>query len=119
MRSMIAKPSCGWSACGMAISIRRFPWRRFRRSTVYHRAAARSGGDASFAGRSGALGGIPGAGGGQSFFISCAAETSDPTARLHARMMFYNGEDSATGSAAGCARPGWSRMALPVQTNEC
>ncbi len=30
-------------------------------------------------------------------------ETVDPTARLHARMIFYNGEDPATGSAAGCA----------------
>jgi len=27
----------------------------------------------------------------------------DPAARLHARMMFYGGEDPATGSAAGCA----------------
>jgi len=26
-----------------------------------------------------------------------------PSARLHARMLFYNGEDPATGSAAGCA----------------
>lgn len=26
-----------------------------------------------------------------------------PAARLHARMIFYNGEDPATGSAAGCA----------------
>jgi trans-2,3-dihydro-3-hydroxyanthranilate isomerase len=32
-----------------------------------------------------------------------ARETVDPTARLHARMLFYNGEDPATGSAAGCA----------------
>jgi trans-2,3-dihydro-3-hydroxyanthranilate isomerase len=30
-------------------------------------------------------------------------ETADPAARLHARMLFYNGEDPATGSAAGCA----------------
>jgi trans-2,3-dihydro-3-hydroxyanthranilate isomerase len=30
-------------------------------------------------------------------------QTVDPAARLHARMMFYNGEDPATGSAAGCA----------------
>ena len=30
-------------------------------------------------------------------------ETVDPSARLHARMLFYNGEDPATGSAAGCA----------------
>ena len=26
----------------------------------------------------------------------------DPKARLHARMIFYNGDDPATGSAAGC-----------------
>ncbi len=30
-------------------------------------------------------------------------ETEDPQARLHARMVFSNGEDPATGSAAGCA----------------
>ena len=30
-------------------------------------------------------------------------ETVDPAARLHARMLFYGGEDPATGSAAGCA----------------
>jgi trans-2,3-dihydro-3-hydroxyanthranilate isomerase len=29
-------------------------------------------------------------------------EVVDPAARLHARMLFYNGEDPATGSAAGC-----------------
>ena len=29
-------------------------------------------------------------------------EAVDPAARLHARMVFYNGEDPATGSAAGC-----------------
>jgi trans-2,3-dihydro-3-hydroxyanthranilate isomerase len=40
--------------------------------------------------------------GGQ-FFYFVARETVDPAARLHARMMFYNGEDPATGSAAGCA----------------
>lgn len=27
----------------------------------------------------------------------------DTAARLHARLLFYNGEDPATGSAAGCA----------------
>jgi trans-2,3-dihydro-3-hydroxyanthranilate isomerase len=32
-----------------------------------------------------------------------ARETVDPSARLHARMIFYGGEDPATGSAAGCA----------------
>lgn len=34
------------------------------------------------------------------YFVS--RETVDPGARLHARMFFYNGEDPATGSAAGC-----------------
>ncbi len=34
------------------------------------------------------------------YFVS--RETVDPKARLHARMLFYNGEDPATGSAAGC-----------------
>jgi trans-2,3-dihydro-3-hydroxyanthranilate isomerase len=36
------------------------------------------------------------------FFYFVCRETVDPTARLHARMLFYNGEDPATGSAAGC-----------------
>jgi trans-2,3-dihydro-3-hydroxyanthranilate isomerase len=40
---------------------------------------------------------------GGKFFYFVTRETSDPKARLHARMMFYNGEDPATGSAAGCA----------------
>ena len=37
------------------------------------------------------------------FFYFVTRETKDPAARLHARMIFYNGEDPATGSAAGCA----------------
>src|SRR5438309_5228370 len=37
------------------------------------------------------------------FFYFVCHETVDPKARLHARMIFYNGEDPATGSAAGCA----------------
>ena len=37
------------------------------------------------------------------FFYFVCRETVDPQARLHARMLFYNGEDPATGSAAGCA----------------
>ena len=37
------------------------------------------------------------------FFYFATRETVDSAARLHARMMFYNGEDPATGSAAGCA----------------
>ena len=36
------------------------------------------------------------------FFYFVCRETVDPTATLHARMIFYNGEDPATGSAAGC-----------------
>ena len=39
---------------------------------------------------------------GGKFFYFVARETVDPAARLHARMIFYNGEDPATGSAAGC-----------------
>jgi trans-2,3-dihydro-3-hydroxyanthranilate isomerase len=37
------------------------------------------------------------------FFYFVSRETVDASARLHARMIFYNGEDPATGSAAGCA----------------
>jgi trans-2,3-dihydro-3-hydroxyanthranilate isomerase len=37
------------------------------------------------------------------FVYFVARETVDPEAHLHARMLFYNGEDPATGSAAGCA----------------
>jgi len=40
---------------------------------------------------------------GGKFFYFVTRQTVDPEARLHARMMFYNGEDPATGSAAGCA----------------
>ena len=40
---------------------------------------------------------------GGKFFYFVSRETVDPAARLHARMIFYNGEDPATGSAAGCA----------------
>lgn len=36
------------------------------------------------------------------FFYFVSRETVDTEARLHARMLFYNGEDPATGSAAGC-----------------
>src|SRR5438270_6549689 len=39
---------------------------------------------------------------GGKFFYFVSRETVDPAARLHARMPFYNGEDPATGSAAGC-----------------
>ncbi len=36
------------------------------------------------------------------FFYFVTRETETPGATLHARMQFYNGEDPATGSAAGC-----------------
>lgn len=36
------------------------------------------------------------------FFYLVSRQTVSPEARLHARMIFYNGEDPATGSAAGC-----------------
>lgn len=36
------------------------------------------------------------------FFYLVSRETLDPAAALHARMIFYGGEDPATGSAAGC-----------------
>ncbi|MGA2004347.1 MAG: PhzF family phenazine biosynthesis protein [Terriglobales bacterium] len=39
--------------------------------------------------------------GGKFFYFVCR-ETVNPKARLHARMIFYNGDDPATGSAAGC-----------------
>ena len=40
---------------------------------------------------------------GSKFLYFVSRETVDPGATLHARMLFYNGEDPATGSAAGCA----------------
>jgi trans-2,3-dihydro-3-hydroxyanthranilate isomerase len=40
---------------------------------------------------------------GSKFIYFVTRETVDPAAGLHARMLFYNGEDPATGSAAGCA----------------
>jgi trans-2,3-dihydro-3-hydroxyanthranilate isomerase len=39
---------------------------------------------------------------GGKFFYFVTRQTVDPQARLHARMVFYGGEDPATGSAAGC-----------------
>ena len=40
--------------------------------------------------------------GNPTFFYFICRETVNPKATLHARMIFYNGEDPATGSAAGC-----------------
>ena len=41
------------------------------------------------------------------FFYLVCRETVQQEATLHARMIFYNGEDPATGSAAGCCT-GWA-----------
>jgi trans-2,3-dihydro-3-hydroxyanthranilate isomerase len=49
------------------------------------------------------------------FFVS--KETVDPSARLHARMIFYNGEDPATGSASGCAAA-WMAKYKVAASNE-
>ena len=48
------------------------------------------------------------------FLYFVTRECVDPQARMHARMIFYNGEDPATGSAAGCAAAwmvahGWAK----------
>jgi trans-2,3-dihydro-3-hydroxyanthranilate isomerase len=40
---------------------------------------------------------------GGKFFFCVTRQTVNPAARLHARMLFHNGEDPATGSASGCA----------------
>ena len=40
---------------------------------------------------------------GSKFFFCVTTETVAHEACLHARMLFYNGEDPATGSASGCA----------------
>jgi len=51
------------------------------------------------------------------FFYFVTRETQNPAARLHARMVFANGEDPATGSAAGCAAAWMVRYGL-AQANE-
>ena len=51
------------------------------------------------------------------FFYFVTRETVDPKARLHARMIFYNGEDPATGSAAGCTAA-WMVANGVAQSNE-
>jgi trans-2,3-dihydro-3-hydroxyanthranilate isomerase len=41
------------------------------------------------------------------FLYFVTRETEEPSSTLHARMIFYNGEDPATGSAGGCCA-GWA-----------
>ena len=48
-------------------------------------------------------------------FWVCPNDGNSP--RLNARMIFYNGEDPATGSASGCATA-WMRMYGVIQDNE-
>ena len=57
------------------------------------------------------------------FFYLVGRETVDPAARRHARMIFYGGEDPATGSAAGPAaawmlRHGWTRAEELVEIEQ-
>jgi trans-2,3-dihydro-3-hydroxyanthranilate isomerase len=51
------------------------------------------------------------------FFYFVCRQTVDPKARLHARMIFYNGEDPATGSAAGCTAA-WMAMHGVAKSDE-
>src|SRR5579859_6437078 len=51
------------------------------------------------------------------FFYFVTAETIDPQAKLHARMPFYNGDDPATGSAAGCCAA-WMAMHGVIERGE-
>jgi trans-2,3-dihydro-3-hydroxyanthranilate isomerase len=55
---------------------------------------------------------------GGGFFYLVARETVDPSARLHARMIFYGGEDPATGSAAGCCAAWMRRHGLAAPGEE-
>lgn len=52
-----------------------------------------------------------------SFFYFVCRETVNPKATLHARMIFYNGEDPATGSAAGCCAA-WAVQNGVLQSDE-
>ena len=51
------------------------------------------------------------------FFYFVTAETVHPDAKLHARMVFYNGDDPATGSAAGCCAA-WMAMHGVIKRGE-
>jgi trans-2,3-dihydro-3-hydroxyanthranilate isomerase len=52
-----------------------------------------------------------------SFFYFVCRETVNPNVTLHARMIFYNGEDPATGSAAGCCAA-WAVRNGVLQSDE-
>jgi len=51
------------------------------------------------------------------FFYFVTTETVEPTSTLNARMIFYNGEDPATGSAGGCCAA-WAVQHCVVGSDE-
>jgi trans-2,3-dihydro-3-hydroxyanthranilate isomerase len=51
------------------------------------------------------------------FFYFVSTETVQPDAKLHALMRFYNGDDPATGSAAGCCAA-WMAMHAVIESGE-
>ncbi len=51
------------------------------------------------------------------FLYFVCRETEEPSSTLHARMIFYNGEDPATGSAAGCCAA-WAVQHGVVQSEQ-
>lgn len=58
-----------------------------------------------------------------SFFYAICRETEAPDANVHARMVFYGGDDPATGSAAGPAaawmvRHGWAGSGVSVEIEQ-
>jgi len=55
--------------------------------------------------------------GNNSFFYLVSRQTVNSAATLHARMIFYNGEDPATGSAAGCCAA-WAVRNHVLQSDE-
>ena len=54
---------------------------------------------------------------GGKFFYFVTQETVSPEAKLHARMPFYNGDDPATGSAAGCCAA-WMAMYGVIESDQ-
>ncbi len=53
------------------------------------------------------------------FLYLVSRETVDPAAKLHARMIFYGGEDPATGSAAGCCAAWMVRHGVAAPGEPC
>jgi len=53
------------------------------------------------------------------FFYFLSRETVASDAKVHARMIFYNGEDPATGSAAGCAASWMTMYGVAREEESC